>query len=85
MTKKDLIQTLSEEHAVSLASMARILESLERTVKEEVIAAGRFRFPGLGVWKLRDRKARSNKMGACPAHQAVHFRPDAGWRKELRG
>ena len=85
VTKKDLIQALSVEQGVSRATITRILEGLERIVKEDVILAGRFRFAGLGVWKLRDRKAMTTKLGSCPAHQAVHFRPDAGWRKELRG
>jgi DNA-binding protein HU-beta len=64
MTKTELINTLAEKLDGDRKNVRDFLEALESTVVSEMKAMGEVPLPGLGKFKVQQRKAR---MGRNPA------------------
>ena len=64
MTKTELINTLAEQLDGDRKNVRDFLEALERTVVKEMKTMGEVPLPGLGKFKVQQRKAR---MGRNPA------------------
>lgn len=64
MTKTELINTLAEKLDGDRKNVRDFLDALESTVVSEMKAMGEVPLPGLGKFKVQQRKAR---MGRNPA------------------
>ena len=66
MTKRDLINSVSEAVAASGASISKtqineIITHIFASIKEEIVANGKYQQPRFGTFEVRDRAARTGK------------------------
>ena len=58
MSLKDVISTTAAQQGISKAKTKRVVDSVLAAITANLSAGESFRFPGLGVFKVRDSSAR---------------------------
>lgn len=89
MTKQDLIETIHKDNKWGLnkKSTGEVIEAVFSMVSKAIKKDRRFSYPGFGIFKVRNRQARSGRNPQTgqkiriKASKTVGFRP----AKELRG
>lgn len=61
MTKKELIEKLSNDHGVTKVTASDILDNIFETIGNTVKKTGRFSVVGFGTFSLQKRKARKGR------------------------
>jgi len=80
MTKSELRKSISEEVNLKKSDIQRVLESLNKHIYNTLKTDRKFKLDGLGIFVVKDRKARkarNPKTGAeviVPAKTVVKFR-----------
>ncbi len=91
MTKKKLIDSVSEECGVGKATVERVLDGLGGVTAAELLGGGGVLLPGLGKLKAEERKARmgrnprDGKPVRIPARTVVKFAAGKELKNALRG
>ena len=88
MTNKEMIKKVADQHGITQVEAKAILKTFISVIRGEIQAEGRLYLADLGVFTLRDRKARVMALptGAgrkLPAHKTVHFQPAAGFMRAV--
>ena len=88
MNNAELIAELAKREDLSKAKTKRIIKNLVGIIRGEVQAEGRFALADLGVFTLRDRKAREQGPGGwpppSPARKAIHFKASIGFKRAVK-
>ena len=80
MTKSELRKSISEEVNLKKSDIQRVLESVNKHIYKTLKTDRKFKLDGLGIFVVKDRKARkarNPKTGAeviVPAKTVVKFR-----------
>jgi DNA-binding protein HU-beta len=87
MTKAELIEKMAKDAKINKAEAARAFESLVNNVTQTLKSGKKVAITGLGVFSVRERKARTArnpKTGETiqvPAKKVVRFRASSELRK----
>jgi DNA-binding protein HU-beta len=89
MTKADLIAAVAEKVGLSKKQTEEVLDVAVEGIKKAVKKDGEFRYPGLGVFKLKKRNARTGinpqtgEKIKIKASKTVGFRPASSFKDSL--
>jgi DNA-binding protein HU-beta len=90
MTKDELVAKVSELTGVKKVDLQKALESIIRTIIETIKTGDKVNITGLGIFKLRDKKARmarNPKTGesiSVPAKRVPKFLPAKNFKEAVR-
>jgi DNA-binding protein HU-beta len=79
MTKFELISKTAEKAGITKAAAEKVVEAVIETLREAISKGERVAIPGLGVFNVKERKAkkgrdlRTGKEITIPAKKAVVF------------
>jgi DNA-binding protein HU-beta len=80
VTKSELLSTLAEQTGLKKTEVANVMEALVQTVYKTLKKEKKIKLEGMGVFNLRDRKARmarnprTGEMVKVPAKKVVKLR-----------
>ncbi len=80
MTKSELLGTLANETGLKKKDVDNVLQVLRNTIYKTLKSEHKIKLDGLGVFQLKDRKARmarnprTGEMVSVPAKKVVKFR-----------
>lgn len=80
MTKSELLGTLAEQTGLKKKDVDNVLQALKGTIYRTLKKEFKIKLEGLGVFQLKDRKARmarnprTGEMVSVPAKKVVKFR-----------
>ncbi len=80
MTKSELLGTLANETGMKKKDVDNVLQVLRNTIYKTLKTEHKIKLDGLGVFQLKDRKARmarnprTGEMVSVPAKKVVKFR-----------
>ena len=80
MTKSELLATLVNNTGLKKTDVQNVLQALRTTIQKTLIKEHRIKLEGLGVFQLKDRKARIGRNPRTgveiniPAKRVVKFR-----------
>ena len=85
MTNQELIKTVADYHGISQVDVKAILKTFIGVIRGEVQAEGRLHLADLGVFTLRDRKARVMAISGAKvgAYKTIHFQPAANFKRAV--
>lgn len=92
MTNKDLIAVVAREHGLTQADARAILKTFIGVMRGVIQAEGRLHLADLGVFTLRERKARVLALPTGPrgesgrkvaAYKTIHFQPAANFKRAV--
>lgn len=90
MNKSELVNEVSEETTFSKKDVARVLESVIRTIQRALKKGERVSLPSFGSWDLSRRKARKGINPATretidlPAVTVARFRAGKSLREDVK-
>jgi len=90
MTKDELVAKVSETTGLKKVDLQRALESMIDTIVQTVKANGKVNITGLGIFKLKDRKARvarnpkTGEQVQVPAKKAPKFLPAKHFKEMVK-
>ncbi len=91
MTKNELLNTLATETGLKKKEIGSVLDALRNTIYKTLKTDYKIKLDGLGVFQLKDRKARVGRNPATgeavniPAKKVVKFRVLKVMKEELLG
>jgi len=80
MDRKQMVEGIMRQAGISKANIARFYEGLVGLIRKELVGSKEFVLPGLGVLRVRTRKARTGRHPQTgqtlqiPAKKVVRFR-----------
>ena len=80
MTKTELLKQLATDTGLRKKEVENVLQALRTTIQKTMKKEGKIKLEGLGVFQLKDRKARIGRNPATgqeikiPAKKVVKFR-----------
>ena len=80
MTKTELLKQLATDTGLRKKEVENVLQALRTTIQKTMKKEGKIKLEGLGVFQLKDRKARIGRNPATgatvniPAKRVVKFR-----------
>ena len=91
MTKKDFIDQVKQASGTELSAKdtTAVIDAAFDTIRDTVTSEGRFAYPGLGTFTVKDRKARSGrnpqtgKSIKIKASKSVAFKPAPALKDSL--
>ena len=90
MTKDELVAKVSESTGVKKVDLQKALESIIQTIIETIKTGDKVNITGLGIFKLKDKKARmarNPKTGesiSVPAKKAPKFLPAKNFKEAVK-
>lgn len=90
MTKDELVAKVSETTGVKKVDLQRSLEAMIHTIIETIKTGDKVNITGLGIFKLKDKKARmarNPKTGESiqvPAKKAPKFLPSKNFKDAVK-
>ena len=80
MTKSELLETLANDTGLKKKDVANVMQALQSQIHKVLKTEHKFKLDGLGIFQLKDRKARigrnprTGEMVNVPAKKVVKFR-----------
>jgi nucleoid DNA-binding protein len=90
MTKDELVAKVAETTGVKKVDLQKALEAMIRTIIETIKTGDKVNITGLGIFKLKDKKARmarNPKTGESiqvPAKKAPKFLPSKNFKEAVK-
>jgi DNA-binding protein HU-beta len=90
MTKDELVSKVSESTGIKKAEIQKALDVMIRTIVETIKTGQKVNITSLGIFKLKDKKARmarNPKTGESiqvPAKRAPKFLPSKNFKEAVR-
>ncbi len=90
MTKDELVAKVSEKTGIKKVDIHKTLDSVINTIIETIKAGEKVNITGLGIFKLKDKKARlarNPKTGESiqvPAKKAPKFLPSKNFKEAVK-
>jgi DNA-binding protein HU-beta len=90
MTKDELVAKVAESAGIKKAEMQKALEAMIHTIIETIKSGSKVNITGLGIFKLKDKKARlarNPKTGESiqvPAKRAPKFLPSKNFKEAVK-
>jgi len=90
MTKDELVAKVSETTGIKKVDIHKALEAVINTIVEKIKAGEKVNITGLGIFKLKDKKARlarNPKTGESiqvPAKKAPKFLPSKNFKEAVK-
>jgi DNA-binding protein HU-beta len=89
MTKAELIADIAKAAGLSKKDSEAAMDAAVAAIKKSVKKEGSFRYPGLGTFTLKKRKARAGinpqtgEKIKIKASKTVGFKPASAWKEKL--
>ena len=90
MTKAELVAKVAEQAGTTKAAARRCVDAFVLTLAQALERGERIALPGLGVFNVKERKARkgrnprTGKVIKIPARKVVTFRPAKSLRERVK-
>lgn len=90
MTKDEMVAKVAETTGIKKVDVQKTLEAMINTIIETIKGGGKVNITGLGIFKLKDKKARlarNPKTGESiqvPAKKAPKFLPSKNFKEAVK-